>query len=47
VLSGDVPRGGVPQHWDGRAADRIVEILARTDVAAVDARETVARGAWH
>ncbi len=47
VLSGDVPRGGVPEHWDGRAADRIVEILARTDVAAVDARETVARGAWH
>jgi UDP-N-acetylglucosamine 2-epimerase (non-hydrolysing) len=44
VLSGDVPRGGVPEHWDGRAADRIVEILARTDIAASDACEPVAEG---
>jgi UDP-N-acetylglucosamine 2-epimerase (non-hydrolysing) len=43
VLSGDVPRGGVPQHWDGRAADRIVEILARVDVAVGNANEPVAR----
>jgi UDP-N-acetylglucosamine 2-epimerase (non-hydrolysing) len=43
VLSGDVPRGGIPQHWDGRAADRIVEILARVDVAVGNANEPVAR----
>jgi hypothetical protein len=24
---GDVPRGKVPEKWDGKAADRIVEIL--------------------
>jgi UDP-N-acetylglucosamine 2-epimerase (non-hydrolysing) len=28
VLRGDVPRGKVPEKWDGRAAERIVEILA-------------------
>jgi UDP-N-acetylglucosamine 2-epimerase (non-hydrolysing) len=28
ILRGDVPRGTIPERWDGRAADRIVEILA-------------------
>jgi UDP-N-acetylglucosamine 2-epimerase (non-hydrolysing) len=27
VLGGDVPSGHVPEHWDGRAAQRIVDIL--------------------
>ena len=31
VLKGDVPRGGVPEKWDGRAAERIVGILANLD----------------
>jgi UDP-N-acetylglucosamine 2-epimerase (non-hydrolysing) len=29
VLRGDVPAGKVPEKWDGRAAERIVEVLAR------------------
>jgi UDP-N-acetylglucosamine 2-epimerase (non-hydrolysing) len=29
VLAGDRPRGGVPPLWDGRAADRISEVLDR------------------
>ena len=28
VLQGDVPRGTVPEKWDGKAGDRIVNILA-------------------
>jgi UDP-N-acetylglucosamine 2-epimerase (non-hydrolysing) len=28
VLQGDAPRGKVPEKWDGRAAERIVQILA-------------------
>lgn len=28
VLRGDVPRGRVPERWDGRAAERIVDVLA-------------------
>jgi len=28
ILRGDVPRGRVPEHWDGRAAERIVDVLA-------------------
>jgi UDP-N-acetylglucosamine 2-epimerase (non-hydrolysing) len=28
VLRGDVPNGRVPEKWDGRAAERIVEVLA-------------------
>jgi UDP-N-acetylglucosamine 2-epimerase (non-hydrolysing) len=31
VLKGDVPRGRVPEKWDGRAAERIVQILANLD----------------
>ena len=27
VLNGEVPRGRVPEKWDGRAAERIVEFL--------------------
>jgi UDP-N-acetylglucosamine 2-epimerase (non-hydrolysing) len=27
ILMGDVPQGGVPELWDGKAAERIVEIL--------------------
>jgi UDP-N-acetylglucosamine 2-epimerase (non-hydrolysing) len=27
ILSGDIPRGRVPELWDGRAAERIVRIL--------------------
>jgi UDP-N-acetylglucosamine 2-epimerase (non-hydrolysing) len=33
VLRGDVPSGKVPDKWDGRAAHRIVEILANLDNA--------------
>lgn len=28
VLAGDVPPGRIPQHWDGQAAQRIVDVLA-------------------
>ena len=28
VLKGDLPRRKVPEKWDGRAAERIVQILA-------------------
>jgi UDP-N-acetylglucosamine 2-epimerase (non-hydrolysing) len=28
VLKGDVPTGKVPEKWDGRAAERIVEVLS-------------------
>jgi len=31
VLKGDVPRGKVPEKWDGRAAERIVGILTNLD----------------
>jgi UDP-N-acetylglucosamine 2-epimerase (non-hydrolysing) len=31
VLAGEARRGAVPDRWDGRAAERIVEILARLD----------------
>ncbi|MEW6329964.1 MAG: UDP-N-acetylglucosamine 2-epimerase (non-hydrolyzing) [Pseudomonadota bacterium] len=27
VLKGDVPRGSIPEMWDGKAAQRIVEVL--------------------
>jgi UDP-N-acetylglucosamine 2-epimerase (non-hydrolysing) len=39
VLSGEVPRGRVPPKWDGRAADRIVDILAGIDAALKQERE--------
>ena len=29
VLAGDVPLGTIPDKWDGRTAERIVEILGR------------------
>jgi len=29
ILAGDVPQGGVPELWDGRAAKRIVDVLVR------------------
>lgn len=28
ILSGDIPSGKVPEKWDGRAAERIVEVLS-------------------
>ncbi len=31
VLKGDASRGEVPEKWDGRAAERIVQILANLD----------------
>ena len=32
VLSGDVKRGGIPEKWDGHAAERIVaHILGLAD----------------
>jgi UDP-N-acetylglucosamine 2-epimerase (non-hydrolysing) len=43
VLRGEVPRGRVPQKWDGRAADRIVDVLARVDDAMTNEREPAAR----
>lgn len=30
ILADDAPAGGVPELWDGRAGERIVEILARS-----------------
>jgi UDP-N-acetylglucosamine 2-epimerase (non-hydrolysing) len=35
ILTGDVPRGRVPEKWDGRAADRIVEVLSRIDSGSI------------
>jgi UDP-N-acetylglucosamine 2-epimerase (non-hydrolysing) len=29
ILAGDVPEGGVPELWDGRAAERIVNVLVQ------------------
>ena len=29
ILAGDVPQGGVPELWDGKAAGRVVEVLTR------------------
>jgi UDP-N-acetylglucosamine 2-epimerase (non-hydrolysing) len=29
ILSGEAPRGRVPELWDGRAAARIADVLAR------------------
>ena len=29
LLSGDMPRGNVPEKWDGKAAERIVDVLNR------------------
>jgi UDP-N-acetylglucosamine 2-epimerase (non-hydrolysing) len=34
IVRGDVPGGRVPDKWDGRAADRIVEVLGRLGAAA-------------
>ena len=31
ILNGDVPRGKVPEKWDGKAGERIVQILASLD----------------
>ena len=31
ILNGDVPRGKVPEKWDGQAGERIVQILASLD----------------
>lgn len=31
ILRGEVPRGQVPEKWDGKAAERIVGILAKLD----------------
>jgi UDP-N-acetylglucosamine 2-epimerase (non-hydrolysing) len=42
VLRGEVPRGRVPQKWDGKAAGRIVEILARVDEPTMVRAEPVA-----
>ncbi len=33
VLNGEMPRGTVPERWDGRAAERIVEILGGFDLS--------------
>lgn len=32
VLSGEAPPGRVPEKWDGKAAERIVRILADLDI---------------
>lgn len=32
ILSGDIPPGKVPEKWDGKAAERIVRILAELDL---------------
>jgi UDP-N-acetylglucosamine 2-epimerase (non-hydrolysing) len=31
ILKGEVPRGKVPEKWDGRAAERIVDVLAKLE----------------
>ena len=46
VLGGEVPRGRVPQKWDGKAAERIVEILARADDAMTGESEPAVRVAF-
>jgi UDP-N-acetylglucosamine 2-epimerase (non-hydrolysing) len=33
ILRGDVPRGTVPEKWDGRAAERIVEVIVNISAA--------------
>ena len=43
VLRGDVPRGKVPEKWDGKAADRIVDILAGVNVAVKGESEVISR----
>jgi UDP-N-acetylglucosamine 2-epimerase (non-hydrolysing) len=40
VLRGDVARGRVPEKWDGRAAERIVEILANLAPARRQSKDT-------
>ena len=45
VLRGEVPRGRVPQKWDGRAAERIVDILAHLDETVTADREPSIRAA--
>jgi UDP-N-acetylglucosamine 2-epimerase (non-hydrolysing) len=46
VLAGTWRRGAVPEKWDGHAAERIVDILARLDPAAgADDIEVLAAGA--
>jgi UDP-N-acetylglucosamine 2-epimerase (non-hydrolysing) len=27
ILDGNIPKGRVPEKWDGRAAERIVQVL--------------------
>jgi len=31
ILAGDVPRGRVPELWDGRAAGRVVKVLSKAE----------------
>jgi len=37
ILNGEIPRGSVPDKWDGKAAERIVDVLAGFGKAAVGA----------
>jgi UDP-N-acetylglucosamine 2-epimerase (non-hydrolysing) len=39
VLRGEVPKGSVPEKWDGRAAERIADVLAGIDEAALRAED--------
>jgi UDP-N-acetylglucosamine 2-epimerase (non-hydrolysing) len=39
ILRGGAPRGRVPERWDGRAADRIVEILAALEYTVTEERD--------
>ncbi len=42
ILSGDIPRGSVPDKWDGKAAERIVDVLAGIGGARVNQSELAA-----
>ncbi len=39
ILNGQVPKGRVPEKWDGRAAERIADVLAGTHTVSADSRE--------
>jgi len=30
ILNGNVPTGRIPEKWDGKAAERIVDVLLQT-----------------
>jgi UDP-N-acetylglucosamine 2-epimerase (non-hydrolysing) len=45
VLDGTITSGRIPEKWDGRAAERIVEVLSRSRGDALDRRPLVSEAA--